>query len=63
MAKGTIDESLKQIEDVLSKLESGQVSLEEAFKLYNDGIKLIKNCNGQIDKIEKQIIVLQNGEE
>lgn len=63
MAKGTIDESFAQIEDVLSQLESGQVSLEDAFKLYNDGIKLVKSCNGQIDKIEKQIIVLQNGEE
>ncbi len=59
MAKNTIDEGFAQIEEILSQLESGQVGLEEAFKLYHDGVKMIKNCNSQIDKIEKQMILLQ----
>lgn len=59
MAKNTIDAEFTQIEEILSKMESGNVSLEEAFKLYNDGVKMIKNCNSQIDKIEKQMIILQ----
>lgn len=58
----SIEESFVKIEQLLEQLESGKVSLEEAFKLYKDGISLVNDCNGQIDRIEKQIIELQDGE-
>lgn len=59
----SIQENFAKLEEVLSILETGKTGLEDAFKLYNDGIELINSCSGQIDRIEKQIIVLQNGEE
>lgn len=64
MAKAmALEESFANLEKIIDQLENGQLSLDESFKMYNEGIKLIKNCNIQLDKVEKQIIILdQNGE-
>lgn len=60
----TIEETFDELEDILKRLESGESSLEEAFKYYEAGMKLVKSCNEKIDKVEKKIIVLEgNGEE
>lgn len=63
MAKAlTLEESFEKLDEVISRMESGNISLEESFKLYNEGIKLVKNCNSQLDKVEKQIVII-NGDE
>lgn len=54
----TIEETFEELESILGKLESGESSLEESFQYYEAGIKLVKNCEKQIDKVEKQILVL-----
>ena len=36
---------------------------EDSFKKYEEGMKLIKNCSNSIDRVEKKLIVLENGEE
>lgn len=56
-----IEESFEQIDEVIAKLEDKDTPLEEAFAEYEKGVKLIKECNESLDKVEKQIIVLQNG--
>lgn len=59
----TLEDSFESLEKIIDNLENGQLSLDESFKMYNEGIKLIKNCNIQLDKVEKQIIILdKNGE-
>lgn len=61
MAKtATIEDSFLQLDEIIAQLESGELSLEASFKKYNEGMKLIKNCNQQLDKVEKQIIVLES---
>lgn len=57
----TIEETFAALDDLIEKLESGKGSLEDAFKNYEEGMKLVKSCNEKIEKIEKQILVL--GEE
>ncbi len=64
MAKSqTLEQLFESLDQVVNKLEDGNISLEESFKTYNEGMKLIKACNSQLDKVEKQIIVLNDGEE
>lgn len=63
MGKVSIEEGLAALEELLEKMEDGEVSLEEAFKMYNDGLKMVKSCNAQLDRIEKQMIILQDGNE
>lgn len=57
----TIEETFAVLDDLIDKLESGQGSLEDAFKNYEEGMKLVKSCNEKIEKIEKQIQVLSEG--
>ncbi len=56
-----IEESFEKLEEIISKLENKETPLEEAFKEYQKGIKLVKDCNVSLDKVEKQIIVLEEG--
>lgn len=59
----SLEQSLEELNDIISKLESDDIALDDSFKLYNDGMKLLKNCNDSIDKVEKKIIILnENGE-
>lgn len=63
MAKSqTIEQSFEKLDGILKSLEQPDISLDEALKIYNEGIKLVKNCNQQLDKVEKQIIVLSDKE-
>ena len=54
----TIEENFTKLEETLALLESEEVSLEEAFAAYSEGMKLLKICNDQIDKVEKQVLKL-----
>ena len=58
----SIEESFEQLDEIIANLEKGELSLEKSFQLYNDGVKLIKNCNTQLEKVEKQIIILNENE-
>ena len=63
MAKAqTLEQSFEKLEQIIGNLENGDVSLEDSYKLYNEGMKLIQNCNQQLDKVEKKIVVLNQKE-
>lgn len=65
MAKAakTLEVSFDELNEIISKLEAEDISLEESFLLYNSGMKLVKSCNDSIDKIEKKLIILnEDGE-
>lgn len=54
----TLEDSFAELEQILEKLEDEEVSLEASFKLYQEGMKLVKKCNQSIDKVEKELIVI-----
>lgn len=54
----TIEENFAKIEKTIEQLESEDISLEEAFAVYSEGMKLLKICNDQIDKVEKKVMKL-----
>lgn len=41
----TIEENLARLDEIISKLDNKDTSLEDAFKEYESGIKLVKECN------------------
>ena len=64
MAKSaTIEESFEKLDKIVSQLEHGNLSMNEAFKLYKEGVQLVNNCNNMLDKVEKQLVVLNGSEE
>ncbi len=54
----SLEENLDGLEEILKRLEREDISLEDAFKAYSQGMKLIKTCNDQIDRVEKQVLKL-----
>ena len=59
----SIEETFAQLDELLEKLEASDTSLEESFACYEVGMKLVKACSDKIDKVEKQMMILQGGEE
>lgn len=51
-----LEEAFDRIENLLEKLNDRDVSLEESFTLYQEGMKLLKQCNEKIDRVEKQML-------
>ena len=51
-----LETAFDQIEQLLQKLQDGEVSLEESFRLYEQGMKLLQKCNENIDHVEKQML-------
>ena len=56
-----LEEAFDRIEALLEKLQDKDVTLEESFGLYQEGMGLLRLCNENIDHVEKQM--LQNDEE
>lgn len=58
----SVEESFEALEALIGRLESGEGSLEDAFKDYEEGMRLVRSCNAKIERIEKQVLIL-SGEE
>ncbi|MCR5216387.1 MAG: exodeoxyribonuclease VII small subunit [Lachnospiraceae bacterium] len=58
----TIEELFSRMDEVLHGLEEGNQTLEETFLLYSEGMNLIKECNLQLEDVEKKIILLEGNE-
>ena len=57
--KMTIDQGFDSLEEIIEKMESDNISLEESFQLYGPGIEMIKQLKEKLDATEKKIIVLE----
>lgn len=55
-----LEESLKQLEALVNKLEKGDLSLEESLKQFEQGIKLTKECRQALQTAEQKISMLSN---
>ena len=51
----TIEESFAKLDEMVRALESDEISLEDSFTLYEEGMKLLRDVNGRIDEVEKKI--------
>ena len=59
------EKSIKELEEIVSKLEQGDIALDESLELFEKGIKLSKQCQKILDEAEKKVSVLvadENGE-
>lgn len=61
--KGRFEEALNKLEKIVSKLEDGDISLEESLKLFEEGIRLSRFCNQKLEEAEKKIEILLKDKE
>lgn len=57
--KKNLEEMFTQLEETVGKLENNDISLEEAFSFYEKGVKLVKQCQEEIDTFEKKVLELK----
>lgn len=58
----SLEEAFEQIEEVISHLETEEITLEQSFLEYNRGMKLLQHCNEKIDRVEKKVLQInENG--
>ncbi|MDO4804222.1 MAG: exodeoxyribonuclease VII small subunit [Lachnospiraceae bacterium] len=58
----TIEQSFAKLEGMVKALDSDDITLEDSFKIYEEGMKLIKDVSGRIDLVEKKIRILEQAE-
>ena len=54
----SLEQNFSTLEELIEQLEAEDISLEEAFTAYSKGMNLLKQCNEQIDRVEKQVMKL-----
>ena len=54
----TYEQAVSELEEIISKLESGEASLDDSIALYSRGMELSKFCKEKLDAIEKKISIL-----
>ena len=64
MENKSLEEVFEELDEVVKQLEGTTVSLEDSFRLYHQGMELLKVCNDKIDLVEKKMLILdENGEQ
>ena len=59
----SFEENIQELENIVKSLESGDVSLEEMLKLFEEGIKRTKECTNQLKTAEQKITILMKNSE
>ncbi len=57
-AEFRLEDGFAKLEEIIAGLEKEDISLEEAFQTYSEGMALLKSCNEQIDRVEKKVLKL-----
>ncbi len=54
----TFEQALLQLEQIVQKLEKGELALEESLRLYEEGVRLSRLCHGKLEEAEGKIEML-----
>ena len=57
----TLEERMQQTEEILRKMETMELTLQESFKLYREGMEQLQKCSEMIDSVEKQLQIIEEG--
>lgn len=49
------EKKLSRLEEIVQKMEKGELALEESLKLFEEGVKLSRDCHAQLTKAEAQV--------
>ena len=52
----TLEAAFGKLDQMLETLESSDVSLEDSFRLYKEGMELLNECSQKIDRVEKKML-------
>ena len=59
--KLSYEQSIAKLDDIVRSMERGDVPLEQALKLFEEGASLIASCNKMLDEAEQMVVKLKKG--
>lgn len=54
----TFEQAMERLDSIVTKLENGDVPLETAIELFQEGMKLSQLCGGKLEQVERKIELL-----
>ena len=57
--KKTYEEAALRLEEIVERMETNDVSLEESIQLYKEGMELVLVCREKLDSIQKEVVELR----
>ena len=59
----TLEEAFEKLEETIEKLQAEDITLEDSFTEYKQGMEILKYCSDKIDRVEKKVLKIEgNGE-
>jgi len=63
LSKERFEDTFKKLETIVNKLESGDLSLEDSVKLFEEGMRLSRLCSERLAEVQKKVELLLKSEE
>lgn len=63
LGKKKFEEALAELEKIVERLESGELSLEDSLAAFEEGVRLVKHCNQKLTEVERRIELLVKDKE
>lgn len=60
MEEKTFEENLERLKDIVKRLQSGELTLDDSLKAFEEGVKLSKNLEDKLKNIEEKAVKLFN---
>ena len=61
--KFNFNKGLSKLEEIINKMDSGELSLEESLKYFEEGVKIHRQCHSALKDAEQRISVLTENDE
>ena len=61
MADKTFEENMTRLEEIVTRLEKGDVPLRDSLALFEEGTKLAASCTAMLDEAEQKVVALMKG--
>ena len=61
-AEATFEQSMSQLEQLVARMEQGDVALDEALKAFEQGMKLVTVCKAQLAQAELKVEQVMNAQ-
>ena len=57
----TFEEAVARLEEIVRAMEEGKLSLDDSLAAFEEGIALVRFCNGRLDSAEQRVRILMTG--
>lgn len=54
----TFEKAMKKLEEIVQELENGELTLEDSFRKFEEGVKLSRYCSSKLEETEKKVSLL-----